>query len=129
LPNDSPIKRPPIQIDLREPVRGDYRRQAQAGQSFAVADFAIDWQAQHATCPVGRTSISWTPAFDNRANAMIKIKFSMRGQRCDHLETCTDGKRRSITICQQEQHEALRARRQRVTTPEFKHDYAKLVLQ
>src|SRR4029453_12191284 len=66
------------QMDLRGPVRGDYRRQAQAGEGFAAADFAIDWQEQHATCPAGRTSISWTPAFDNRTNAVIKIKFSMR---------------------------------------------------
>jgi transposase len=114
------------QIDLLGPVRGDYRRQAQAGEGFAAADFAIDWQMQQATCPAGRTSISWTPAFDNRTNAVIKIKFSMRDcQRCAHRAACTDGKRRSITIRPQEQHEALQARRRRVTTAAFKQDYAK----
>lgn len=50
----------------------------------------------------------------------------MRGcQGCEHQEACTDGKRRSITIRPREQDEAPRARRQRVTTPEFKEAYAK----
>ncbi|HEU5103690.1 MAG TPA: transposase [Roseiflexaceae bacterium] len=37
----------------------------------------------------------------------------------------TDGKRRSITVRLQEQHQALQARRQRQQTAEFKRDYAK----
>lgn len=86
----------------------------------------IDWKAKQATCPTGRTSSSWTPAFDNRTNAVIKIKFSMRDcQACEHREACSDGKRRSITIRPQDQYEALKARRRRVTTPEFKQAYAK----
>jgi transposase len=87
------------QIDLLGPVRGDYRRQSQAGEGFAAADFLIDWQAKQATCSAGRTSSSWTPAFDNRTNAVIKFTFSMRDcQACEHREACSDGKRRSITL-------------------------------
>jgi transposase len=114
------------QIDLLGPVRGDYRRQAQEGKGFAAADFTIDWEAQCATCPTGCTSISWTPAIDNRTNAVIKIKFSIRDcQRCVQREECTDGKRRSITVRPQEQHEVLQQRRAQQTTPEFKKAYAK----
>ena len=37
-------------------------------------------------------SISWTPAFGNRTNAVIKIKFSMRDcQGCEHRAACTGG--------------------------------------
>lgn len=38
----------------------------------------VKWQAQQAACPEGHTSISWTPAIDNRKNEVIKIKFSIR---------------------------------------------------
>lgn len=72
-------------VDLRGPVRGDYHRQAREGHGFAAQNFAIDWEAQQATCPAGRPSLSWTPAVDTRTNRVIKIKFSMRDcQPCIH---------------------------------------------
>jgi len=114
------------QLDLLGPVRGDYHRQAKEGKGFAAADFVIDWEAQHVTCPAEKTSISWTPAVDNRGSPVIKIKFSMKDcQACTHREACTDGKRRSVTVRPQEQHEALQAQRQRQQTPDFKRAYAK----
>lgn len=114
------------QIDLVGPVRGDYHRQAQEGNGFAAADFRLDWEAQQATCPADKTSISWTPAVDGGTNQVIKIKFSQKDcQACEHRAACTDGKRRSITVRPQEQHEALQARRRRLQTPEFKRAYAK----
>jgi hypothetical protein len=113
-------------IDLFGPVRGDYHRQAREGKGFAAADFAIDWEAQQATCPEGYTSSSWTPVLDRSANPVIKIKFSMRDcQKCERHAECTDGQRRSISIRPQEQHEALQARRARQKTPEFRKSYAK----
>lgn len=114
------------QLDLLGPVRGDYHRQAQEGKGFAAADFVIDWEAKQARCPAEKTSISWTPAIDKRTNEVIKIKFSMRDcQACEQREACTDGKRRSITLRPQEQHEALQARRHQQQTVEFKRAYAK----
>jgi len=50
--------------------------QVRARQGFEAARFAIDWQRKQATCPMGRTSISWTPTVDKRTNHVIKIKFS-----------------------------------------------------
>lgn len=107
-------------------MRGDYHRQAKEGKGFAAADFLINWDAQQVTCPAEQTSISWTPAVDNRGNPVIKITFSMKDcQACMHHKACTDGKRRSMPVRPQEQHEALQARRQRQQTPEFKQAYAK----
>lgn len=86
----------------------------------------IDWQAQQVTCPAEKTSISWTPAVDNRGSPVIKITFSMKNcQACMHREACTDGKRRSMSVRPQEQHQALQDRRQRQQTPDFKRAYAK----
>jgi transposase len=64
------------QVKLIGPARPDVKWQARAGQRFEAACFPIDWQRQQATCPMGRTSISWTRAVDKRTNHVIKIKFS-----------------------------------------------------
>jgi len=66
------------QVDLVGPTRSDYHWQAREGTGFAVAQFQVDWEQQHATCPAGHTSVSWTPAVDNRHTDVIKITFSTR---------------------------------------------------
>src|SRR5947199_9110777 len=55
-------------IDLVGPTRPDVKWQAQQQTGFDAGHFAIDWQAEQATCPEGHRSISWTPAIDNRKN-------------------------------------------------------------
>ena len=67
-----------------------YDWHARAGDRFAVQDFAIDWEEQLAVCPVGKTSISWTPAFDNRGLSVIKVKFSPKDcRKCSYHPQCT----------------------------------------
>jgi len=63
-------------VDLIGPTRPDVKWQARARQGFAAEDFTVDWARRRAVCPAGRSSSSWTPAVDNRKNAVIKIKFS-----------------------------------------------------
>ncbi len=96
---------------------------------FDADHFLIDWQHQQATCPEGRTSSSWTPAIDNRTNQVIKIKFSTTDcQGCPSRSLCTHSSRhtrRTVTIRPQEQYLALKQRRERETTKEFAHTYAK----
>lgn len=115
-------------LDLVGPTKGDYHWQAQAGEGFAAENFVIDWQHQQATCPAGRTSLSWTPAVDNRKNEVIKIKFSRKDcAPCDFRSQCTRAKkspRRTITIKTQREYLALREARQRQETAEFKQLYA-----
>jgi transposase len=73
-------------VDLLGPTRLDYHWQAREGAGFDVQHFQINWDQQHATCPAGKTSTGWTPAVDNRGNAVIKVKFSTKDcRRCDHL--------------------------------------------
>ena len=116
-------------VELLGPVRGDHRWQAQAGEGFAAQQFQIDWERQQATCPAGRTSISWTPAIDNRTNDGIKIKFSSTDCRhCPHLAQCCRSQkkypRRTITVRPQARHEALLAARARQETADFARAYA-----
>lgn len=117
-------------VDLLGPTRLDYRWQARAGEGFAVQHFAIDFARQQATCPAGKTSISWTPALDNYGGDTIKIKFSSKDCRtCCHLSQCIRSKRpaprRTLTIRPEHQYHALQAARQSEGTTLFKQEYAR----
>ena len=63
-------------VDVLGPTRPDDTWQAQAGQGFDVGHFQMDWAHHHATCPGGRTSLSWTPAIDDRTKAVVKPTLS-----------------------------------------------------
>jgi transposase len=117
-------------VDLLGPTRLDYHWQARAGAGFDAQHFQIDWDQQQATCPAGKTSISWTPAIDNRKNAVIKVKFSTKEcRRCDHVTQCIRSQkryaRRTLTIRPQPQYQALQTARQREATEAFQAEYAR----
>lgn len=111
-------------VELLGPVRDDHHWQARTGAGFAAAHFAIDWEQRRATCPAGRMSSSWTPAVDNRTNAVIKIKFSPKDCRaCASRPQCYDSTkpdaRWTIMVRPQAQHAALLAARERQETAAF----------
>jgi len=110
-------------VDLVGPTRADYRGPARQKKGFDASHFLIDWQQQQATCPEGHTSISWTPAIDNRKNEVIKIKFSTTDcQLCPSRSCCTQSirhTRRTVTIRPREQYQALMHRREQEKTKEF----------
>jgi transposase len=113
-------------VELLGPTRPDYKWQAQARQGFDASHFTIDWAQEQAICPMGRPSLSWTPAVDRSNQAVIKIKFSMRDyQPCASRALCTRAARRTVTVRPQEQHLSLQAARQREQTATYKAEYAK----
>jgi transposase len=117
-------------VDLLGPTRLDYHWQAREGGGYDAQHFQVDWAQQRATCPAGKASISWTPAIDNRKNAVIKVKFSSKDcQRCDHLSQCIRSTkrypRRTLTIRPQPQYQALQTARQREATAAFQMEYAR----
>jgi transposase len=117
-------------VDLLGPTRLDYHWQAREGAGFDAQHFQIDWDQHQASCPAGQTSISWTPAVDNRGNAVIKVKFSSKDcRRCDHVAQCVRSKkrypRRTLTIRPQPQYQALQEARQREATEAFQAEYAR----
>jgi transposase len=113
-------------VDLLGPTRSDYHWQARAGQGFAVHHFQLDWDRHQALCPTGRTSVSWTPAVDNHATEVIKIKFSRHDCRaCESRRLCTRSTRRTITVRRHDHYLALQAARQRETSVAYGQQYAK----
>jgi transposase len=115
-------------VELLGPTHGDIHWQAREAHGFDASCFRIDWEAQRATCPEGHTSISWTPAVDNRHAEVIKIKFSTTDcGACPSRAACTHSvrARRTLTIRPQDQYLALRAARQRQTTKAYATEYAR----
>ena len=77
-------------IDLVAPVQHDRSWQAQASAGFAVACFAIDWEAAQAQCPQGQTSRIWSHGQDAGGHAVIHIQFDRdRCGACAARPACT----------------------------------------
>ncbi len=112
--------------DILGPVLEDQSWQSRAHGGFAVAHFVIDWEAQRAVCPQGKTSAVWNPKKDSGGRDVINIRFAHADcVACPARPTCVQSPRpRSLTIRPRAQYEALQIARQRQTTPEFKERYA-----
>jgi transposase len=114
-------------IDLLGPVPQDYSWQAQAEEGFAAAQFVIDWEAQTAICPQGKTSACWMSRQDHHGHPIVHIKFAKADcLACAQRSSCTRSatQPRLIMIRAQDQYEALQAARQRQATATFKAQYA-----
>ena len=116
-------------VDLFGPTREDYHWQAREGTGCAASQF-VHWQHECATCPAGKSSISWSPVHDRRGNPVIKIKFAVQDCRsCPLRELCTrtqsTSPRRTLTIRPHSEYMALQAARQRQATTAFKTTYNK----
>jgi len=112
-------------VELVGPTRADYHWQARTKTGFAAQHFILDWQAQTATCPAGKTSLSWTPTVDRYHNTSIKIKFSRTDcMACPSRPLCTRAKRRTLSVRPEAYARALQAAREREQTEAFTQQYA-----
>ena len=83
-------------VDLLGPTRLDSHGQAREGAGFDAQQLQIDGHQHQATGPAGKTRISWTPALDNRKQAVIKVKFATKEwRRCGHVRPCLRSQKRS----------------------------------
>jgi transposase len=113
-------------VERLGPMRADGQWPAQAAQGCDASHFQIDWEQQRTTCPGGYTSISWTPAVDDRTNEVVKIKCSMKDcQPCANRVHGTRATRRTITVRRQDHHVALQAARARETSAAYTTEYAR----
>jgi transposase len=114
-------------VQIIGPTRANHKWQASLSPGFDVNQFAIDWQAQQATCPEGHKSHSWTPAIDCGHNEVIKIKFSPTDCRdCPSRAKCTHSvpPRRTLTIRPREQYLALQQARELLTSKQSTPGYS-----
>jgi len=115
------------QVDLLGPMREDHSWQTRAAAGSGLACFAIDWEAEQATCPMGKTSVIWKPTTDNRGTSVINIRFAHRDcVACSQRSHCVSSSRsRALTIRERPAYEAAVSARQRQTTEAFKQSYAR----
>lgn len=115
-------------ITLVGPVPPDTSWQARDGTGYAVAQFAVDWDAQHVHCPQGQQSVIWREGDDGRGHAIVHVAFDRDTcGACPARALCTraKGRARVLKLRPQAYHRALQERRQEQTTDGFKQRYAK----
>jgi transposase len=115
-------------IELVSPTAPDTNWQARAPERFDIACFVIDWQHQGVRCPMGKDSISWTPATHSRGHEIIRVSFSTQDcTPCPKRSLCTQAKLnpRKLTLLPQEQHIARHIAQQQQSTQPFSQRYAR----
>ena len=108
------------------PVGQDTSWQQRQHSGYASTDFALDWQAQVATCPQGQQSVGWTQPLDRLGQPTVVIRFAAATCRaCAVRAQCTGGQEgRTLTLRPAEVHTALLERRAEQGTPAFVQQYA-----
>src|SRR6266849_5351590 len=112
-------------IALIGPLLADTSAQARAGNGYARADFAVDYDAKTVTCPKGKTSASWTPCAQHGKDAIVATFSAADCGACPVRSLCTTGKRRQLTLLPRDLAEAQAAARAAEKTIPFQADYAR----
>jgi transposase len=112
-------------ITLLGPLQAGSSPQARTG-GYTAEDFTIDWDHQQATCPQGRTSISWWDYTSNNGQEFLVARFSQPICRaCPARAKCTTSRAgRTLTLRPREIHQAVTAARAAQATPAWKARYA-----
>jgi transposase len=116
-------------IALVGPVRPDPGWQAQQHTGYDTSQFVFDWQAKQATCPQGKTSVTWTERTEQRSGrAIVAVQFATKACReCPVRAQCTHAEKmpRQVTVRPQVEHEALQQARHFQQTEAFRQEYAR----
>lgn len=107
----------------------DTSAQARAGNGYARADFAVDYDTRTVTCPQGKTSSSRTLCTQKGQAAVVATFSPGDCGPCPARPQCTTSsrKRRQITILPRDLAQAQATARAAETTIPFQADYARRV--
>jgi transposase len=111
-------------ITLLGPLLTDTSPQARGG-GYTAETFTIDWQARHARCPQGATSISWSPCTQRGTEAIVVRFDAATCQTCPAKSMCTSATRsgRQLSLRPRPVHEAIQQARAEQTTDQWNNDY------
>jgi hypothetical protein len=114
-------------IALIGPLLADTSAQARAGNGYARADFAIDYDRKTVTCPQGKTSATWTPCTQRGKDAIVATFSARDCGPCPARPQCTTNSKhqRQLTLPPRDLAEAQAAARTAGTTTGFQADYAR----
>ena len=114
-------------VTIIGPVADDPGWQARAGTGFDKGHFAVDWDREVVTCPMGKESLSWLPNTYPKNGMAFEARFARKDcTPCPSRSRCTKSEKepRIIALLPREQHEALQATRREQRTEEFRSRYA-----
>ena len=113
-------------ITLVTPLLADTSPQARAGAGFDRTAFAIDFDAQQATCPQGQASNSWNPVAQRGTDTIVITFAKGTCGPCPARARCTTSAsgRRQLTVHPREVHQAQLAARATQDTGDFQARYA-----
>ena len=113
-------------ITLVTPMLADTSPQARAGAGFDRAAFAIDFDAQQATCPQGHASSSWNPVAQRGTDTIVITFAKATCGPCPVRDQCTTSAagRRQLTVHPRDVHQAQLAARAAAGTRDFQARYA-----
>jgi transposase len=113
-------------IALITPVLLNHSRQAKAQQGFATHNFTIDWETEQATCPAGKSSVTWNPVTQAGVPKTVVSFAAADCIPCPFKDQCTSAKsnRRKISLHPRELTQALDQARAEQQTKDWQQDYA-----
>lgn len=113
-------------IELVGPTRLNHSWQKKTEGGIDSSQFQIDWQRQHATCPMGKISISWRE-YVKSTGPYIRARFSQSDcQPCKLRSRCTKSQSkygRTVAFKTQVEYEALENARAKHSSPEGQKRY------
>jgi hypothetical protein len=114
-------------IALIGPLLASTSAQARAGNGYACADFAVDYDTKTVTCPQGKTSSSWTPCTRKGKDKIVATFSAADCGPCTARSLCTtsSAKRRQLMMPPRDLAGALAAARAAQNTTSFRADYAR----
>ena len=113
-------------VALVTPMLADTSPQARADAGFGRSAFAIDFDAQRATCPQGHASSSWNPVAQHGTDTIVITFAKGTCGPCPVRAQCTTSAsgRRQLTVHPQQVHQAQLAARATQGTKAFQARYA-----
>ncbi|MGB3544959.1 IS1182 family transposase [Rubrivirga sp.] len=113
-------------VEMVGPMRVDASWQAADPDALEAAQFAIDWEAEQVTCPMGERSYKWSPSRGRGGKPSFHVQFPKRAcAACEARPRCTRSETapRSLGLHPRAEHEAMVAAREHQKTAAFKERY------
>jgi transposase len=112
-------------ITMITPLLADTSAQARAGNGYARAEFAFDYDMRTTTCPQGRTSSSWTDCVQYGTPKIVATFAKDTCLPCPARALCTTSKRgaRQLTVPPREVYELQQANRAAQNSRDWQRDY------
>ena len=96
-------------VEMVGPMRVDTSWQAADPDAFELAQFAVDWETERVTCPMGQQSYLWSKAKGPSGKPTVQANFPKRAcQACAARSRCTRSASsgRTLTLHPRAEHEA-----------------------